>query len=124
MSQENAVPDPRAQYERAADQMAALIDAVRPDRLGAPTPYAEFDVRALLGHVVRGTHGAAELGATAAGAGAAGAPAGLSAGPSEGPDATADVPDDGWATAYARARAELVAAWADDAALVAPVRMP
>ncbi|MFI2027260.1 TIGR03086 family metal-binding protein [Streptomyces buecherae] len=120
MSQQNAVPDPRPQYERAADQMAALIDAVSPDRWGAPTPCAEFDVRALLGHVVRGTHGAAELGATAARAGAAGAPEGLSGGS----DAAADVPDDGWAMAYARARAELAAAWADDAALAAPVRMP
>ncbi|MFE6775956.1 TIGR03086 family metal-binding protein [Streptomyces sp. NPDC057702] len=123
MSTANTQVDPRAHYERAADQLAALIEAVGPGRWEAPTPCTGFDVRALVGHVVAGTRGAAGLGRAASAGGAAGgggAPEGLSG--REG--AGVEVPDDGWAAAYAGARAELLAAWADGAALAAPVRMP
>src|SRR4051794_40745996 len=47
--------DPRPVYARATEQAAALIRTVRPEQLDGPTPCTEFDVRALLGHVVGGT---------------------------------------------------------------------
>ena len=54
--------DPRPLYERAADQFASLLKTVTPERLGDPTPCTEFDVRALLSHVVGGTHRIATIG--------------------------------------------------------------
>ncbi len=43
-------------YRRLADTFAAKIDAVPPDAWSRPTPCSEWDVRALVGHVV-GVHG-------------------------------------------------------------------
>ena len=44
--------DPRSLYAPALTWTTELINAVRPDQLEDPTPCAEFDVRALLGHLV------------------------------------------------------------------------
>ncbi|MEU2439859.1 TIGR03086 family metal-binding protein [Streptomyces rubradiris] len=102
--------DPRPLYARATAQAALLIEAVRPEQLTAPTPCAEFDVRALLGHVVGGTHGVASVGETGEERGdAAAAP---------------DVPDDGWARAYDEARERALKAWQSDERLASSVRVP
>lgn len=145
MTEATAQPDPRPFYERAAAQLTTLLGAVRPDHLAAPTPCSEFDVRALLGHLLTNTRKVAELGPAAVaatgsttaapqtggdargseGGGAdAGAPEGAGGSAGRWEPAVADVPDDGWPKAYARARDELVAGWADDAVLTAPVRLP
>ncbi|MER6630154.1 TIGR03086 family metal-binding protein [Streptomyces sp. NPDC000987] len=104
----NAI-DPRPVYARATEQAAELIRTVRPEQLSAPTPCAEYDVRALLGHVVGGT-----LRMAVAGEGGDG----LAVHPS------ADVADDGWADAFEEVRARALRAWADDARMQAPVRVP
>ncbi|MET0191469.1 MAG: TIGR03086 family metal-binding protein [Pseudonocardia sediminis] len=44
--------DPRPLYFRALDWVAGLAAAVPADRMADPTPCEEFDVRALLGHLV------------------------------------------------------------------------
>jgi uncharacterized protein (TIGR03086 family) len=108
--------DPRPLYERAADQMASLFDAVRPGQLTGPTPCAEFDVGGLLSHVVGGTLRIAQVGE-------GGGPGDVD------PEAKVDsgvsgVPEEGWREPYARARARFAAAWADDAKLDAPATVP
>ncbi|WP_329258005.1 TIGR03086 family metal-binding protein [Streptomyces sp. NBC_01478] len=102
--------DPRPLYTRATEQAAALIRTVRPERLGAPTPCTEFDVRTLLSHLVGGTHRIATVG--------------------EGGDGMAvhpfvdGVSDEDWPTAYDEARTRVAKAWSDDARLDALVRVP
>jgi uncharacterized protein (TIGR03086 family) len=41
-------------HERALDQAGATVDGVRDDQMSAPTPCTEWDVRALLAHLVGG----------------------------------------------------------------------
>jgi len=48
-------PEPLSALERAAAEFAALLPGIAPDRLTAATLCAEWDLRALLNHVVRGT---------------------------------------------------------------------
>src|ERR1700690_4209502 len=78
--------DPRPMYARALDQTGLIIDSVRPDQLGDPTPCTEYDVRSLLSHMVGGVTRVAVAG--------------------EGGDALAvaaradGVPDDGWPAAF------------------------
>jgi uncharacterized protein (TIGR03086 family) len=102
--------DPRQIHQRAMTQTGSIVAAVRPDQLGLPTPCTEYDVRALLSHIVGGLNRIALVGE---GAGALAVPA------------RADgVPDDGWLAAYRSARARAAAAWADDATLDALVEVP
>ncbi|NLU76269.1 TIGR03086 family protein [Streptomyces sp. HNM0575] len=108
--------DPRPLWAPASAQMARLFDAVRPGRLEDPTPCAEFDVGALLSHVVGGTLRVARVGE--------------GGGPGEAdPDARVDsgvsgVPEEGWCEPYARACERFSAAWADDSKLDALVTVP
>ncbi|MEU6480515.1 TIGR03086 family metal-binding protein [Streptomyces sp. NPDC047017] len=103
-------PDPRPLYTRATEQFAALVATVRPEQLTGPTPCAEFDVRALLGHVVGGSRRIAVVGE--GGDGLAVAP-------------VADgVADDGWAAAYEEVRTRVLRAWAGDERMAATVRVP
>lgn len=102
--------DPRPLYERAAEQFAGLVKTVTPDRLDAPTPCPEFDVRALLSHVVGGTHRIALVGEGGDG---------LSV-----PARADGIADDGWSAAYDVARSRFGEAWADDAKLARPVTVP
>ena len=44
--------DPRSYYDRALRWAQGLVAGVRTDQLDRPTPCSEFDVRALLGHLV------------------------------------------------------------------------
>lgn len=41
-------------YRRAADQAVGIVERVRPNQLGDPTPCAEWSVRIVLDHVVAG----------------------------------------------------------------------
>lgn len=45
-------PDPRPRFAAALDQVEQLLDATEPTDLGRPTPCAEYDVQALLAHLV------------------------------------------------------------------------
>jgi uncharacterized protein (TIGR03086 family) len=97
-------------YARALDQTQTIIEKVSLDQLDDPTPCAEYDVRALLSHMVGGLYRSATIG--------------------EGGDGLAvrpvadGVPDDGWPDAFRQATARVRAAWADDAKLDAAVRVP
>ncbi|MEU2377827.1 TIGR03086 family metal-binding protein [Streptomyces misionensis] len=102
--------DPRPVYTRATEQAAAVIAAVRPEDLTRPTPCAEFDVRALLGHVVGGTRRIAIVGE--GGDGLAAEPV------AEG------VPDDGWPAAYDEVRIRVLKAWESDERMATPVTVP
>ena len=46
--------DPREIHQRAMAQTETIVAAVRPAQLALPTPCAEYDVRALLSHIVGG----------------------------------------------------------------------
>ncbi|MEU2053670.1 TIGR03086 family metal-binding protein [Streptomyces bungoensis] len=102
--------DPRPVYARATEQAAALVGTVRPERLDGPTPCAEFDVRALLSHMVGGTRRIAVVG--------------------EGGDGLAVEPvaegvgDEEWAAAYDEVRVRVLKAWESDERMTAPVRVP
>lgn len=104
------LPDPRPFYERAADQMAALIDLTSKDTLDEPTPCSEYDVRGLVSHVIGGTRRFVAVGEK-------GAAPGVS-------DEAPDIPDDKLAEAYTTERRRLAAAWADDSKLDTEVTVP
>jgi len=102
--------DPRPVYARATAQAADLIRTVRPEQLTGPTPCPEYDVRALLSHIVDGTARAAVVGEGGDGLAA--------------PMSGDDVKDDGWPEAYDEVRARVLDAWASDERMAAPVPMP
>ncbi|MDN3262068.1 TIGR03086 family metal-binding protein [Streptomyces sp. CSDS2] len=102
--------DPRPLYTRATAQAARLLEAVRPEQLSAPTPCAEYDVRALLGHIVGGTRGIAAVGETGTERGE--------------PVAAPEVPDDGWAGAYGEVRERALKAWESDERMASSVTVP
>ncbi|GAA1384716.1 TIGR03086 family metal-binding protein [Kitasatospora putterlickiae] len=102
--------DPRPLYRSALDQLEKLIAEAGPETLDRPTPCAEYDLRALLDHVVGGVHRFAYTGE-----------GGLSLDVAA---ATGGVPDDGWPAALGRARARVTAAWAQDAKLDRPTSVP
>ncbi|TWV30333.1 TIGR03086 family protein [Streptomyces misionensis] len=102
--------DPRPVYTRATEQAAAVIAAVRPEDLTRPTPCAEFDVRALLSHVVGGTRRIAIVG---------------EGGDGPAVEAVAEgVPDDGWPAAYDEVRVRVLKAWESDERMTTPVTVP
>ncbi len=102
--------DPRPLHQRAMSQTETIVAAVEPAQLTLATPCDDYDVRALLSHVVGGLNRIALMG--------------------EGADAlavppvTGGVPDDGWLAAYRSAHARVNAAWADDARLGALIEVP
>ncbi|MBL1101434.1 TIGR03086 family metal-binding protein [Streptomyces coffeae] len=110
MDAASPLPDPRPFYERAADQMAALIDLATKDTLDRQTPCTEYDVQGLVSHVIAGTRRFVTVGEHGAAPAAA--------------DDAPDVPGDGLAEAYATERRKLAAAWADDAKLDTEVTVP
>ena len=55
--------DIAALHRRALDRTGVVVAGVRPDQLDGPTPDQEWDVRALLNHLVAGNLWAAELAA-------------------------------------------------------------
>jgi uncharacterized protein (TIGR03086 family) len=104
------VHDPRPLFARSLDQTAHLIAAVRPDELGNRTPCADYDVRALLGHVVGVLHKIARVGA------------GVDT--RDVPDVIDGIDDDGWVGAFTRARGEAERVWAYDEKLDRLVTLP
>ncbi|NSC22642.1 TIGR03086 family protein [Streptomyces albus subsp. chlorinus] len=106
------IPDPRPVYARAAEQVAQLFAATKPEQLDAPTPCSEFTVRDLLGHIVCGARRIAAVG---------------EGGDAEGEDVpgwVSDVPAERWPRLWDEAHARMTAAWSDDARLDAVVAVP
>jgi uncharacterized protein (TIGR03086 family) len=104
------VGDPRPLFARSLDQTERQVAAVRPDELSNRTPCADYDVRALLGHVVAVLHKIARAGAGADVRGA--------------PDVIDGIDDDGWAGAVSRARGDVERVWAHDEMLDRMVTLP
>jgi uncharacterized protein (TIGR03086 family) len=102
--------DPRPIHARAIAQTESIVAAVQDDQLGLPTPCPEYDVRALLSHMVGGLNRVAIVGEGGDGLAA--------------PARADGVPDDGWLAAYQAAAARTQNAWADDARLDALVEVP
>ncbi|MBC8090744.1 MAG: TIGR03086 family protein [Pseudonocardia sp.] len=102
--------DPRPHYSAALTWVHQLMDGVHPAQLDAPTPCPDFDVRALLGHLVCTVERARVIGE--------------GGDPTSVPPVVTDVPDDGWADAYGSATVGLWKVWSDDAALDRMVTPP
>jgi uncharacterized protein (TIGR03086 family) len=102
--------DPRPIHARAIAQTESIVAAVQDDQLGLPTPCTEYDVRALLSHMVGGLNRIATIGEGGDGLAA--------------PARADGVPDDGWLAAYQTAAVRTRNAWADDARLDALVEVP
>jgi uncharacterized protein (TIGR03086 family) len=102
--------DPRKLYDAALAQTGTIVAAVRADQLADPTPCTEYDVRALLSHIVGGLKRIAHVGDGGAAM--------------EVPARVDGVADDGWPAAYAAAVDRAQRAWADDAKLDRMSSMP
>jgi len=91
--------DTRPLLFRTLDPTGRVASGVAADQLPAPTPCSEYDVRALLGHIVavlrRVTHVAS------------------GGDPFDIPQVITDVADDEWPELYQQARQQLDAAWTD-----------
>jgi uncharacterized protein (TIGR03086 family) len=55
MTESTGIPDVVATYDRVSAALQELVAGVRPEQWSAPTPCTEWDVRALVNHVVGGT---------------------------------------------------------------------
>lgn len=104
------IDDPRPTFNRALEQAGRQVAAVGPGELGNRTPCTDYDVRALLGHIVAVLQKVARVGA--------GRDARDVTDPIDG------VADDGWAGAFVQAREEVERVWADDATLDRMVTLP
>ncbi|MDB5065144.1 MAG: hypothetical protein JWM18_1578 [Chloroflexi bacterium] len=102
--------DPRPLQARAVENARGAVAAVRPEQMTLPTPCAEFDVRALLGHIVAVLH---KVTAVARGEDS-----------SEVPFILEGIADDGWVAAFDAGAAEARVAWADDSLLDRELRLP
>ena len=95
--------DPRPVFAKAAALAGSVIEQVRPEQFQGPTPCTEFDVQALLAHLV-GV--ARRVGVVGRGRDPLG------------PEMIVEgVPDDGWGAAWEAAAQDAEAAWRDDAVL-------
>lgn len=101
-------------HVQALEQTAQLVEGVRPDQLDQPTPCVEWDVRALLTHLIGGNLRWAGL--------ARGEP--LRRGPAQGGGPAADLLGDDPAGAYRRSAADVTAAWQDPALLDQTFALP
>jgi uncharacterized protein (TIGR03086 family) len=102
--------DPRPLLTRCLDQTGLIIGKVSPGDLAKPTPCTEFDVSALLAHVVGATR---RIGSIARRE------------PQEREvDQPTGVPADGWSHVYGEARDEAARAWSDDTILGEEVVLP
>lgn len=107
------VPDPRPRYAGAISWVRGLLEAVDPADLDGPTPCADFDVRALAGHLVATVERARVIG--------------TGGDPFTVPVVVTDVDGDGWAAAYGDAAERMWAVWrgpAGDAVLDRALRAP
>jgi uncharacterized protein (TIGR03086 family) len=102
--------DPRPAFFTAARTACDVIAAVSPAQLPDQTPCSEYDVRALLGHLVAVLRRVTAV--------ASGVPASAT------PRVLTDVPDDGWGAAARASLDEVETAWADDAVLAREMELP
>ena len=102
--------DPRPAYRTALTWAEAKVRGVDPAMLDRPTPCSEYDVRALLGHLVATVDRARVIAE-------GGDPRAL-------PVVVTEVPDDGWAAVLATAVDKTTAAWSDDAVLDRAATVP
>ncbi|OOL30148.1 hypothetical protein GQ85_21635 [Rhodococcus rhodochrous] len=102
--------DPRPLYRDALAWVASLIDEVRPEQMTDPTPCPEYDVRALLGHLVATVDRGRVIGSD-------GDPLSV-------PEFLTGVPDDAWHAELERAQAHYRKVWSDDDLLDRPVVAP
>lgn len=103
-----ASEDRRKELVRSYAQAADIVEGIRQDQLGAPTPCPEYDVANLVDHIV--------------GAGLQAAVMGRGETPPGGEFAHVELPDAPGELRQAAKEAE--AAWADDERLTATVTMP
>jgi uncharacterized protein (TIGR03086 family) len=96
-------------HDRALDAATAIIANIDRDQLDLPTPCDDFDVRALLGHLVAGNR---RFLAVAHGEPAISVPLDV------------DAADDQWLVAYRDSAAAVAAAWHDQALLEEPAVLP
>ncbi len=101
-------------HDRALDETARLVSGVRPDQFDLPTPCSEWDVRALLTHLVGGNRRYAGM--------TRGEP--MRRGPAQGGGPAPDLLGDDPAGAYRRSAADLRAAWQDPALLDRSFELP
>jgi len=106
-------------HERALDETARLVGGVRLDQMDLPTPCSDWDMRALLAHLVGGNDRYAAL--------ATGEPMGR--GPARGEPlgrgpVAADLLGDDPAGAYRRSAVAVEAAWRDPTLLDQPFELP
>jgi uncharacterized protein (TIGR03086 family) len=102
--------DPRPAFFAAARAACDVVAAVSPDQLTAPTPCTDYDVRALLGHLVAVFRRVTSV--------AGGVPA-IGHAP-----LVTGVADDGWGAAARSALHDVEAAWADPAVLHREMVLP
>ncbi len=98
-----------ALHDRALDALGTTIEKIDTAQLGDPTPCSEFDVRALLNHVIGGN---LRFVAIAQGEPGAAVPA------------TGDFVTDDAVSPYRESAAALSRAWSDPAVLERTVKMP
>ena len=100
--------DARPILARAIASGGVVVAGVRPDKLAAPTPCTEMNVRALLAHLIGVLDRIAALGN------------------GDDPFAVVEVPapDDRWADAWTEAGRRAAGAWSDDAVLERPMALP
>jgi uncharacterized protein (TIGR03086 family) len=99
--------DPVARLSRAVDQTGAIISGIRPDQAALPTPCSQWDVSALVDHVVEDVRQFTVR---------------ASRGTSDQPEASA-IGDD-WTGAYREAADSLLKAWRREGALDGTVELP
>ena len=102
--------DPRPRYRTALAWVRTLAAGVPAELLGASTPCPEWDVSALLGHLVATVDRARVVGE--------------GGDPNPMPRVVTGVPGDAWADALRVAEDKMAAVWADDARLDALVTVP
>lgn len=102
--------DPRSVFAKSVSTADIAIAAVRPDQMTNPTPCGDYDVRALLGHLLFVLDRVARVG--------------RNENPFAGPDTVDPLPDDAWLAAWTERARVARDAWTDDAALVRPTPLP
>ncbi|QKW20260.1 TIGR03086 family protein [Kitasatospora sp. NA04385] len=102
--------DPRPGFHAAADTLGGILADLRPDQYDLATPCPDYTVRDLANHVVSVLRRSTAM--------AGGGPF------TAVPHFAVDVPDGGWAAAWAEARKGFGAAWDDPAVLGRTIALP
>jgi uncharacterized protein (TIGR03086 family) len=102
--------DPRSLLATAVATADAAIAAVRFDQMHGPTPCDEYDVQALLGHLITVITRVAVMGE--------------GGDPMDVPRVVTGVADDGWHDAWTAGVHRAAAAWTDDATLERTIVLP